>query len=244
MLPAFLEAYVLTFTVLLPAIFVLLAAIGALRAGFSQYQTVAIAGGLATLFGLWYALASSLAQNGLLMPPPTLAAPPYVLMLMIGGALTLWGLARFTPIGRAITDSLDQSLLIGFQIPRVMGGVFLIGWALGAIPWQFAIPAALGDIWAGVAGYQAMQAARRGDADADRLALRANIIGLADFVVAVSTGLITSEGFLHLLSKDAPNIINHYPLALFPGFFVGIFIAAHLISLSRLSLDRTAARLA
>ena len=240
MFHAFLEAYVLAFAVLLPAMFVLLAAIGALGAGFSHARTISISAGLAGLFGLWFALASAMAGAELLMPPSTITGPPYVLMLMIGGALTLWGLARFTAPGRAITDALDQSHLIGFQIPRVMGGVFLIGWALGAIPWQFAIPAGLGDIWAGVASYQAMQAVRRGDANADRLVLRANIIGLADFVVAVSTGLLTSEGFLHLLSQDAPNIINQYPLALFPGFFVAIFLAAHFISLSRMASDRTA----
>ncbi|MBX2853682.1 MAG: hypothetical protein KTR21_01765 [Rhodobacteraceae bacterium] len=242
MLLAFLEAYVLAFAVLLPAMFVLLAAIGALGAGFTHARTIGVSAGLAAFFGLWFALASAMAKTELLMPPPTLTDPPYVLMLMIGGALTLWGLARFTADGRAITGSLDQSHLIGFQMPRVMGGVFLIGWALGAIPWQFAIPAGLGDIWAGVAAYQAMQAVRRGDADADRQVLRANIIGLADFVIAVTTGLITSEGFLHLLSQDAPNIINHYPLALFPGFFVAMFTAAHFISLSRLYSDRTAAQ--
>ena len=184
------------------------------------------------------ALALYLAPRNLLLPPPVFGDPPYVLMLMLGGAATLWALGRLTTPGRRITDGVDPSLLIGFQIPRVMGFVFLIGWAMGEIPWQFALPAGLGDIWAGIAGYQAMRAVQRGDADADRQVWRANLIGLGDFVVAVSTGLITSEGFLHLLAHDAPNIINHYPLALFPGFFVGIFIGVHLISLSRLRAGR------
>lgn len=119
-----------------------------------------------------------------------------------------------------------------------MGWIFVLGWLLGAIPWQFALPAGLGDIWAGVASYRAMRAVNRGDEDADRKVLRANIIGLGDFAVAVATGLITSEGFLHLLSKEAPNIINAWPLGLFPAFFVPIFIAFHLVSLGKLRQAR------
>ena len=104
----------------------------------------------------------------------------------------------------------------------------------GALPWQFAIPAGIGDIWAGIAGYQAYVALKTGAPDARAKLVRANIIGLADFVVAVGTGLITSEGFLHLLSHDAPNIINLHPLSMFPAFFVPIFLAFHLLSISRL----------
>jgi len=142
--------------------------------------------------------------------------------------------AETSATGRAILGGLDQRLLIGFQIPRLMGAVFLLGWAMGDIPWQFALPAGLGDIWAGVAAIQAVRAIDRGDADADRLLWRANIIGLSDFVVAVSIGVITTPGFLHLLAQDAPNIINTYPLALFPGYFVPIFIAFQLFSIGAL----------
>jgi len=244
MFDIFIDAYVRFFAVLLPALLITLVTLGAARAGLNTQQTLRTAAFIAALFGIWFAISSLLGQAGLLMPPPTLTDPPIVLFVLFGGAALLFTLARGTNTGRSITDALGQDMLIGFQIPRIMGAVFVLGWLLGAIPWQFALPAGLGDIWAGVAGYRAMRATQRGDPNAAQMVLRANIIGLADFAVAIVTGLITSEGFLHLLSRDAPNIINAYPLALFPGFFVALFTAMHMLSLSRLRQDNRAEALA
>ncbi len=238
MLDLFLDIYVRAFAVLLPAGATAIAAVYAVRAGLDRRVVLAAGLTLATLFALWHGAAAAMTAAGLMLPPPTLAAPPYVLMFLFGGAFALWALARLTATGRRISYAIGQETLIGFQSFRVMGWVFLLGWALGEIPWQFAIPAGLGDIWAGIAGFRAMRAVNRGAAEADRLVLRANVIGLADFAVAVATGLITSEGFLHLLAHESPNIINEYPLGLFPGFFVPIFIAFHLLSLGRLRETR------
>ena len=241
MFDLFADLYVHAFAVFLPAVIVTFVALAARKAGLSPGPTLRAAGLTAALLAIWYAMSTALAQAGLLMPPPTITDPPTALFVLFGGVALFWALARGTAIGRTITDAIPQAALIGFQIPRVMGGVFLLGWAAGAIPWQFALPAGIGDIWAGLAGYSAFRALNNGDADAQTKVLRANVIGLADFAIAIVTGLITSEGFLHLLSRDAPNIINAYPLALFPGFFVVLFATVHLLSLARLRHDRLAA---
>jgi len=227
-------AYVQVFAALLPALALGILSAGAIRAGLSLKRAAWALGLVALILGLWHAAAVAMAKAGILMPPASFSEPPYALLPLLGGAFLLWALGRLTATGRAILGGLDQRLLIGFQIPRLMGAVFLLGWAMGDIPWQFALPAGLGDIWAGVAAIQAVRAIDRGDADADRLLWRANIIGLSDFVVAVSIGVITTPGFLHLLAQDAPNIINTYPLALFPGYFVPIFIAFQLFSIGAL----------
>jgi hypothetical protein len=160
--------------------------------------------------------------------------PPFVLGFLIGGAAIVWALACLTPLGRQIVNATPLSAIAAFQIPRIMGGVFLIGWLLGRIPPEFAIPAGLGDIWAGIAAYQASRALVASTPDAHRLLARANLIGIGDLVMAVSLGIMTSEGFAHVLSKDFPNIINDHQLALFPAYFVPIFLGFHLISISRL----------
>ncbi|HHN66546.1 MAG TPA: hypothetical protein ENK15_00710 [Thermopetrobacter sp.] len=226
--------YVETFGILLGAAVIGLLTLGAMRAGFPQGRTARALGGLALLLAVWFAAMGPLARAGLLLPPPTVTDPPLALMPLIGGAALLWALGRYTTAGRAILGGLDQRHLIGFQVFRVMGGLFLLGWAMGDIPWQFALPAGLGDLWAGVAAMGALSALNRGAANAPARVIRANVIGLADFAVAVTTGLLTSEGFLHLLSRDAPNIINLYPLALFPAWFVPLFISFHLFSLAAL----------
>lgn len=166
------------------------------------------------------------------------------MMFLLGGAVLLWSLARLTATGRRISDAIDQTALMGFQTFRIMGGVFILGWLVGEIPWQFALPAGLGDIWAGIAGYRAMNAVNRGAADAETKILWANVIGLADFVVAVLAGLITLKVSCISSPKTGRTFINAYPLGLFPAFIVPLFIAFHLVSLGKLRQARRRAALA
>jgi len=227
-------SYLQAFAVILPSLALCLITIGAIRAGLSMPRTAFVVGTLATLFGVWYALVVTLAKAGILMPPVEFTDPPYALMPLLGGAFLLWALGRFTATGRIILDNLDHTQLISIQSLRLMGGLFVVGWAMGVLPWQFALPAGVGDVLAGIAAIQATRAAHRGDANAEHLIRRASILGLLDFAVAVSTGIMTSPGVLQLMAFDNPNIINAYPLALFPMFIVPIFIAFQLFSLQAL----------
>ncbi len=227
-------AYVHVFLILLPGLALVVVALGAARAGLSGSAVAQAVLWPAGLLSLWGAVAMALSQSGAFMVPATLSDPPVVLFSMLGGAATLWLLATRTRTGQAIVAQTDPGLLIAFQIPRVMGAIFIVGWAAGVIPWQFALLAGLGDIWAGIEGYRAWRACTRGAPDARAKVLRANIVGLGDFVVAVLVGITTSEGFAHLMAHGTPNIINLHPLAMFPGYFVAIFLAFHFVSLSKL----------
>jgi hypothetical protein len=104
----------------------------------------------------------------------------------------------------------------------------------GDIPALFAIPAGIGDILAGIAGWQASRALAVGKPEARRLLARANLIGIVDFVVAVGLGIVTSQGLAHLFAHEAPNIINDYPLAMFPAYIVPIFLGFHFIAIARM----------
>ena len=220
--------------VFLSAVALGLLAVGAVRAGVGAGRTALALGVFAGLLALWSAAMVPLAKAGHLMPPTTVAEAPFALVPLLGGAALLWGLGVYTGTGRAILSGLDQRHLIGFQVFRVMGALFLLGWAMGDIPWEFALPAGVGDVLAGIAAMQALSALNRNAPDARLKVIRANIIGMLDFVVAVGTGILTTEGFLHLFSHDAPNIINLYPLALFPAFIVPLFLAFHLYSIRAL----------
>lgn len=241
MFSTFLEFYVRAFATLLPVLAVTAVAVAANRAGLTRSSTVVVLAVLGLLFGVWYALAARLGELGILAPPETATGVPYILFFLFGGTALLVLLAMATATGRNLLAAADQRELIGFQAPRVMGVIFLVGWAAGDIPWQFALPAGLGDIWAGIAGWQAYRALETGRADATALVWRANVIGLLDFAVAVLTGLMTSAGFLHVMAPENPNIINDFPLVLFPAFFVPIFLAAHVFSIMKL---RRSARMA
>ncbi|MEP3048767.1 MAG: hypothetical protein ABJL55_15630 [Roseibium sp.] len=234
------EFYVRAFATLLPVLAAAGIAVSAQRAAMPWKSTITIIALMGLVWGVWYALASWMGELDLLMPPETITGTPYILFFLFGGTALLVLLGRLTQAGRVLTDAADQKILIGFQIPRVMGFVFLVGWATGDISWQFALPAGAGDILAGIAGWQAYQALERGQANATALVWRANIIGLLDFLVAILTGVMTSEGFAHVLAAENPNIINHYPLVLFPAFFVPIFLAAHVFSIAKLRQQRVA----
>jgi len=234
MLDLFFLGYIHFFAVLLPALTLAIVALGAVRAGVTGVRL-----GFALLLpgvvlGVWFAVAMRLSEVNVYNVPATLGDPPFVLMFLFGGAALLWAMARLTGTGRKISDTVDLGHLAAFQIPRVMGAVFLVGWVAGVIPWQFALPAGLGDIWAGIAAYQAWSAVHNNASDARRKLVIANVVGVGDFVIAVLTGILTSEGFAHVWAQETPNIINQHPLAMFPAFFVPLFLAFHLVLISRL----------
>lgn len=231
---AFYEFYVRVFAIALPLLAIVIGSYGAFRAGVRPTQTALFVAVSACVFGIWYAVAIPFSEAGKFNVPAEFGDLPIVLLFLFGGAFMIWALAWLTPLGRRLTEATPLSAIAAFQIPRVMGGLFLIGWLAGDIPAVFAIPAGVGDILAGFAGLQASRALAWGAPNARRLLARANLIGIVDFVLAVLLGIVTSQGFAHLYAIEAPNIINDHPLAMFPAFFVPIFLGFHFIALARM----------
>jgi hypothetical protein len=59
--------------------------------------------------------------------------------------------------------------------------------------------------------------------------------GLADFVVAVTAGFLTSPSSFQLFAFDLPNeLVSRFPLVLIPVFVVPVSALLHLASLSKL----------
>lgn len=98
------------------------------------------------MFGGWCAAAPPLAQVGVFNVPAGLGDPPVVFVFLFGGMAVIRALAWFTPLGRRVTLATPLGAIAAFQIPRLMGGLFLIGWAAGDIP------SGLGDILDGIPG--------------------------------------------------------------------------------------------
>lgn len=121
------------------------------------------------------------------------------------------------------------------QLYRVAGAIFLVAYAQGLMPGAFALPAGLGDVAVGLtAPLVAYVSARRGRS-AHRLAVAWNLLGIADLVVAVTMGFLTSPSAFQQLALDQPNVlISRYPFVLIPTFAVPVSILLHLLSLWRL----------
>jgi hypothetical protein len=154
-----------------------------------------------------------------------------LLVPIIVGIIALW---RSETVGR-IVDAVPQSWLVGVQVYRTIGVIFVLLLASGKLPGVFALPAGLGDVLVGIsAPLVALLCAR--EAKRSALLVRAwNAFGLLDLVVAVGTGFMTSPSPLQLLAFDAPNqLISAFPLVMVPVFAVPVAILLHLTSLMKL----------
>lgn len=147
------------------------------------------------------------------------------------------GIALFWqwPALRRIIELVPQQWIVSIQFYRVLGVIFLMLYAGGRLPGEFAWPAGAGDVMVGllapVAGI-AYARAWRGSAGW----LRAwNLFGIGDLVIAVSTGFLTSPSRLQMLAFDRPNdLVTVFPLVLIPVFLVPLSVLLHLASLKKL----------
>jgi hypothetical protein len=115
----------------------------------------------------------------------------------------------------------------------LVGVVFLILMANGQMPTLWALPAGVGDV---VVGALAPWIARRVETpEGKRRAILFNLFGMADLVVAVGLGIMTSPGPAQFL-QTAPTseLATRFPLALVPTFLVPLAFVLHVISLWQL----------
>ena len=100
---------------------------------------------------------------------------------------------------------------------------------------MFGVPAGIGDTLTGLFAVPTAIAVATGTAQGRRAAIAWNIFGLADFVVAVTLGAITSPGPFQLIVPHMPSIgAGAYPGVLTPAFVVPSSILLHALSLRQL----------
>ncbi len=159
-----------------------------------------------------------------------------VFLPIIVGAIALWRSETL----RRIIDAVPQAWLVGIQVCRTMGLIFLTLWAVGRLPGDFALPAGIGDVLVGLLAPLVALAYASGAASRELLVRAWNALGILDLIVAVGTGFLTSPSPIQMLSFDAPNyLITAFPLVMVPVFAVPLAILLHLISLMKLRQARS-----
>ncbi len=124
---------------------------------------------------------------------------------------------------------------------RVIGGNFIVLWAFGAIPGEFALPAGIGDVIVGVLALPAALYFASGRPGAYVVAIGWNLLGVADLVNALTLGFLSSPGPLQQFGFDHPNFITGaYPTVMTPAFAVPLSLILHGVLLWQ--LRRHAAR--
>ena len=95
---------------------------------------------------------------------------------------------------RAIVSGIPQHWLIGIQMFRILGSVFLVRYFQGELPGVFAIPAGVGDTLTGLLAPLVAYWWFAGKPYARKAAIAWNLFGMADMVNAVALGALTGGG--------------------------------------------------
>jgi len=160
-----------------------------------------------------------------------------LLLPILGGVIFY----RRSALLRQITAAAPQSLLVGIQIYRVLGVIFLVLLAAGSLPRGFALPAGTGDVAVGLLAPAVAVAFARGMRGSRGLVRAWNVLGLADLLVAVTTGFLSSPSALQSFAFDKPNtLVTAFPLVMIPVFLVPLAVLLHLASLSKLGWKKAA----
>ncbi|HTH74647.1 MAG TPA: MFS transporter [Trinickia sp.] len=185
-------------------------------------------------YTLWFALVWSASINGVFHAdlPSRVPLLPLAIFLpvVIGAPLLL----RSSRVGRVL-DAMPASWLVALQVYRVFGSFALAAWLRGAMAGAFALPAGVGDVLTGLLALPAAFAVAAGTAQGRKTAIAWNVLGLVDFAVAITMGMITSPGPLQLIVPSAPSIgAGVYPDVLTPALVVPSSILLHALSLRQL----------
>lgn len=181
---------------------------------------------------VWLATVWSLAAGGAFQAASgVFPAIPIALVLPV--LIGLFALMRSQPIALAI-DAASPSWLIGLQAYRVLGGNFVVLWSFGVLPGAFALPAGLGDMLVGLLALPVAFCVASAMPGARMVGVAWNILGIADLVLAIALGVLSSAGPLQLIALNQPNMLASYPAVMTPAFAVPLSLILHGLSLWQL----------
>ena len=234
-IPEYLATFETAVRLLVAAIALGLIWIGATRMEGPAQSRYAAAGALSVVFIAWLAIAQYLAAANVYFAASENAAPTLLLGLLIPLLTAVVALRQSASI-RKLVSAIPLHWLVAAQVYRIAGGIFLVLWADGRMPWQFALPAGIGDVLTGgFAVVVALLLAQKKAPTALSAAYSWCLFGIGDLVVALTMGAMTSPGRAHLLALDAPNLlISSHPLVMVPTFAVPLALMLHGLVLWRL----------
>ncbi len=200
-----------------------------LNIGRSSVRSVVIA-----VLALWFGLVFFLGAQGAFVTNP--GSPPLPIFLGLAIPLSLFLAAYFgsSPFRDFILGA-DLRFVAAMQAWRWAGGQFFWLYAWSVLPGLFAFPAGFGDMAIGFsAPWIVLGLARNPLFAASRRFVIWNILGIVDFVVAVSMGVLSS-GLFHGINGLNGNVttsaMNRLPLVIIPAFAVPLFTMLHLTAL-------------
>lgn len=202
-------------------------------------RTISLGAGL--LLGAWLTAALLLPPAPATLDQTSSTLSPLVPLFVLGPIGLLLLVRRLSPAVRQVIASMALPGVVGVQLYRLIGAVFVILFAAGQLPAHFALPAGWGDVVVGLSAPLVALALARGVRGARALAGAWNAFGLLDLAVAVGmgTGLLVPLLLPDLGVQPAPAAaMGIYPLVLVPTFLVPVSVLLHLVVWERLRSRR------
>ncbi len=196
---------------------------------------------VAVPFVVWQAVVWSVAvAGGFRTQPGAIPTLPIaiILPLLIGLPLLL----RSRRVA-AILDAMPPHWLIGLQVYRILGSIFLLAFASGNLAGLFALPAGTGDTLVGLLALPTAYLLYLAPRDNRSRAVAWNILGILDLVIAISIGFLTAPGPFQVLLLNPPtSLLGTFPTVMTPAFMVPTSLMLHALSLRQLARRRKQAR--
>jgi hypothetical protein len=181
------------------------------------------------LFGAWAVASAVFAHHGGYHTQVG-KQPPWLPIEAMGAILALLLLTRIPFVSRALSGPNSVRLLSWPHAFRLAGVALVISMMLGHLPALFAVPAGLGDMAIGIAEPFVTRRIKAGHGH--RAAIRFNIFGILDLVIAMTLGGLTAYGIVHV--SPVNSALSVLPLALIPTVGVPILVVLHILTLRRL----------
>lgn len=181
---------------------------------------------------LWLGLVSLIGSQGGFVAPT--GSPPLPIFLGVAIPLAVFFAAYFGWSGfRKFVLSADIRFVAAIQAWRWAGFGFLTLYAYGILPGLFAFPAGLGDMAIGFTAPGIILGLIRDPLfAASRRFVIWNVLGILDFVIAISMGTLCS-GFIPGLTNVTTSPMAQLPMVLIPAFMVPLFIMLHFTALAQ-----------
>lgn len=220
----------LTALIGLPTVAVVIAMFFVMWAARTSLATSRVAILSGTALAVWAATVTVLGLRGVFAQPGGNSIPPVGIALLVAFGAMVVAFAASPSLRSLFTN---QQHLIRLNVWRLVGAVFLLLMLDGQMPALWALPAGIGDIAVGTTAFWV--ASKFATTSGKRLAIVFNLFGLADLVVAVGLGIMTSPGPLQVFHTiPTAELATQFPLVLVPTFLVPLACALHVISLTQL----------
>jgi hypothetical protein len=185
----------------------------------------------------WWAAAWALSLRGFFQDPRGWHTADIPGFLLFGTLMTLppmvlaFGWNR-SPAFRGFLEAIPLPTLIGTQVYRLAGVVFLWMHAERLLPHEIGVFTGSADLFIGITALPLAWAVASTTSGVRWLALGWNLFGIADFLFSVSMVSLSFVGVLAL--QPDPVRIGLHPLALISLFQLPLSIAIHLLALRKL----------